>query len=71
MATKAVNQDNGTTSNKKFVVTSSGVRVSDREYDNVNDAGDEVAHWKKIVSRWPDGSKISVEEYNDKKHRVY
>lgn len=71
MATKTSKQDGGTTSHKKFVVIRSGIRVSEREYDNVNDATEEVDHWKKILTKWPDGSKITVEEYNDKKHRIY
>lgn len=71
MATIANKQDNGTYSKKKYVVIRSGVRVSDREYDNVNDATEEVEHWQRILQNWPDGSKITVEEYNDKKHRVY
>ena len=74
MATKTNKQNIGTTSNnnkKKFVVTRSGIRVSEREYDNVDDAASEVAHWTKILNTWPDGSKIAVEEYNDKKHRIY
>jgi hypothetical protein len=71
MATKISKQDNGTASHKKFVVTRSGIRVSEREYDNVSDATEEVDHWKKILNTWPDGTKITVEEYNDKKHRIY
>ena len=71
MAAKSNKQDNGTVVDARYVVTRSGVRVSDREYTNLADAEPEVTHWKKIVKRWPDGSKISVEEYNDKKHRIY
>lgn len=71
MATKPNKQDNGTNSQKKFVVTRSGIRVSEREYDNISDATQEVDHWKKILVTWPDGTKITVEEYNDKKHRIY
>lgn len=71
MATKTSKQDVGTTSKKKFVVTRSGIRVSEREYETINDATQEVAHWTSILQRWPDGTKIAVEEYNDKKHRIY
>ena len=71
MATKTNKQDVGTTSKKKYVVTRSGIRVSDREYDNVDDASPEAAHWIKILKTWPDGTKITIEEYNDKKHRIY
>ena len=71
MATKTSKQDNGTSSKKKYVVIRSGIRVSEREYDNVNDATQEVEHWQRILNTWPDGTKITVEEYNDKKHRIY
>jgi hypothetical protein len=72
MSVKTANkQDNGTTSKKKFVVTRSGIRVSDIEYETVAEAANEVSFWKKIISRWPDGTKINVEEYDDKKHKVY
>lgn len=64
-------QDYGTASKKKYVVIRSGIRVSEREYDNINDATEEVKHWQGILQNWPDGTKITVEEYNDKKHRVY
>jgi hypothetical protein len=64
-------QDYGTASKKKYVVIRSGIRVSDREYENIDDATEEVEHWKGILQHWPDGTKITVEEYNDKKHRVY
>jgi hypothetical protein len=71
MATKTSKQDNGTASNKKYVVIRSGIRVSEREYDNVVDATEEVEHWQRILNQWPDGTKVTVEEYNDKKHRIY
>lgn len=71
MATKTSKQDNGTASKKKYVVTRSGIRVSELEYDNVTDATKEVEHWQRILNKWPDGTKIAVEEYNDKKHRIY
>jgi hypothetical protein len=71
MATKLSKQDTGTASKKKYVVIRSGIRVSDREYDDINDATEEVEHWQRILQTWPDGTKITVEEYNDKKHRIY
>ena len=71
MATKTSKQENGTASQKKFVVTRSGIRVSELEYDDINDATQEVAHWQSILNRYPDGTKIAVEEYSDKKHRIY
>jgi hypothetical protein len=71
MATKISKQEIGTASKKKYVVIRSGIRVSEREYDSITDAAEEVGHWQRIIKQWPDGSKITVEEYNDKKHRIY
>lgn len=67
------NKINTTTINKqqKYVVTRNGYRVSDNEYVSVEDAKNEEFYWKGIIKQWPDGSKILIEEYNDKKHRVY
>ena len=48
---------------KKYVVTRSGLRVSDLEYENKERAQAEFDHWKKIVSRWRDGSKIQISEF--------
>ncbi len=70
MATKTSNQDNGT-SPKRYVVIRSGIRVSELEYDNVDDAAQEVGHWQQILNKWPDGTKITVEEFSEKKHRIY
>jgi hypothetical protein len=61
----------GVSSTKKYVVTRNGIRVSEQEYDQINDANEEVTHWLNIVNKWPDGSRILVEEYNEKKHKTY
>lgn len=61
----------GTTSNKKYVVTRNGIRVSESEYDSITEANAEFSHWKGIIKKWPDRSVIEVEEYNEKKHKVY
>lgn len=72
MATKTSKQDNtGTASKKKYVVTRNGIRVSEFEYDSMEETSHEVAHWNKILKTWPDGTHITVEEYNDKKHKIY
>lgn len=71
MSIKVSKQDNGTASKKKYVVIRSGIRVSEHEYDNVDDATQEVEHWQRILNKYPDGTKITVEEYNDKKHSIY
>lgn len=56
--------------NKRYVVTRSGLRVSEMEYQNKNDAQIEYDHWVKIINRWPDGSKIEVVEFDEKKHKI-
>lgn len=73
MSQNKSNLTNTQTSNKqqKYVVTRNGYRVSDNEYSNVEDAKSEESYWKTVIKKWPDGSRILVEEYNDKKHRVY
>ena len=60
--TNSVSKDE-TVCPKKYVVTRSGLRVSDVEYENKERAQSEFDHWKKIVSRWPDGSKIQISEF--------
>lgn len=56
---------------KKYVVIRNGLRVSDMEYDAPTDATEELMHWKSIIKRWPDGSKVDVVEKDDKKHRIW
>ena len=74
MSDKKVKTDsvirNETTYPKKYVITRSGLRVSDLEYENKERAQAEFDHWKKIISRWPDGSKIEISEFDEKKHRI-
>ena len=56
-----------------FVVTRSGIRVSDKEY-TTNDSIDilmESEFWKRIVTRFPDGSKIEIVPFDKKKHRIW
>ncbi len=49
------------TSSKKYVVLRNGLRVSDAEYSKKEDANEEFQHWNKILSKWPDGTKVSIE----------
>jgi len=60
-------------SSLRYVVTRGGLRVSDREYPSVNEpnALAEKEFWQKIVSRWPDGTKIEIVQYDKKKHRIW
>ena len=57
----------------KYVVVRDNKRVSDIEYDDPKDpaAIAERDFWMKVVSRYPDGTVVSVTKYNNKIHRVY
>jgi hypothetical protein len=46
----------------KYVVIRNGLRVSDLEYSNKEEAKVEYDHWKNIITRWPDGSKLEIIE---------
>lgn len=59
-----------TTEQKCYVVTRSGVRVSELVYTNKDEAKTEYDHWTGIVKRWPDGTKIELVEYNETKHKI-
>ncbi len=47
---------------KRYVVTRSGLRVSELDHQTKEDAQIEYNHWKGIVARWPDGSKVKIVE---------
>lgn len=59
---------NNTTSERqsKYVVIRNGLRVSDLEYSNKDEAKVEYDHWKNIITRWPDGSKLEIIETKGK-----
>ena len=44
----------------RFVVMRNGARVSDEEYTSRNEAQSEYDHWHKVITRWPDGSKLEI-----------
>jgi hypothetical protein len=48
---------------KKYIVVRDGRRVSEHEYNSKHDATQELNFWKKVVSRWPDGTKLDIVEY--------
>lgn len=50
----------------KYVVLRNGMRVSDSEYTNKDDAKSEYDHWSKVITRWPDGSKLEIVEVKGK-----
>ena len=59
---------NNTTNERqsKYVVIRNGLRVSDLEYSNKDEAKVEYDHWKNIITRWPDGSKLEIVETKGK-----
>jgi hypothetical protein len=50
----------------KYVVIRNGARVSDSEYPTKEDAKNEYEHWNRIITRWPDGSKLDIVEMKGK-----
>lgn len=56
-----------------FVVTRGGLRVSDIEYQTEDDlsAINEVNFWKRVVSKYPDGTRVEIVQFDKKKHRIW
>lgn len=50
----------------KYIVVRNGMRVSDLEYTTKEDAKSEYDHWTKVITRWPDGSKLEIVEMKGK-----
>jgi len=50
----------------KYVVVRNGTRVSDSEYPTKDEAKSEYDHWNKVITRWPDGSKLEIVEVKGK-----
>lgn len=50
----------------KYIVVRNGTRVSDLEYTNREEAKSEYDHWNKVITRWPDGSKLEIVEMKGK-----
>lgn len=44
----------------RFVVMRNGARVSDEEYPSKESAKSEYDYWNRIITRWPDGSKLEI-----------
>lgn len=57
----------------KYVVVRDNKRVSDKEYDSVDDpaAISERDFWKRVITRWPDGTKVMIVKYDNKLHRTW
>lgn len=49
---------------KVFAVFRNGFRVSPSEYNSIGDAQYEYEYWRGILTNWPDGSKLNVQEIN-------
>jgi hypothetical protein len=60
MQTKIKKNENINESVDRFVVLRNGARVSDEEYTNRSEAQPEFDHWNKVITRWPDGSKLEI-----------
>jgi len=56
-----------------FVVTRSGLRVSDAEYPSEKDpsAISERDFWRRVATKSNDGTKVEIVQFDKKKHRVY
>jgi len=56
-----------------FVVTRGGCRVSDREYNSSDDywAVGERDFWKRVVDKYPDGTRVEIVQFDKKKHRIW
>lgn len=56
-----------------YVVTRNGIRVSDKEYLDTNNETiqNELSFWKRVVSNYPDGSKVEIVQFDKKKHRIW
>jgi hypothetical protein len=57
----------------RYVVVRSGLRVSDKDYPKADEprAIAERDFWRKVIERWPDGTKIEIVQYDKKRHRVW
>ena len=63
---KMTNSTNNTNSSR-YVVIRNGSRVSDADYTSKDDAKSEYDHWNRIITRWPDGSKLEIVELKGNK----
>ena len=56
-----------------YVVVRDGFRVSDKEYNDVNDASAlaEQEFWNKVSTKHSYGESVVIVQYDSKKHRVW
>ena len=50
----------------KYAVIRNGMRGSDLDYLSKDEAKSEYDHWNKVITRWPDGSKLEIVEVKGK-----
>ena len=57
----------------RYVVIRGGLRVSDKDYPEQSDprAIAEMNFWRKVINRWPDGTKVEIVQYDKKRHRIW
>ena len=57
----------------RYVVVRGGLRVSDKDYSEPGEprAIAEMNFWRKVIERWPDGTKAEIVQYDKKKHRIW
>jgi len=46
----------------KFIVLRDGIRVSEYMHSSEASAEIEANHWREIIKRWPDGTKVIVKK---------
>jgi hypothetical protein len=59
--------------NQMFVVTRGGLRVSDQDYIS-RDYPTAIAErdfWRRVVDRYPDGTRVDIVSFDKKKHRIW
>jgi len=57
----------------RYVVIRGGLRVSDKDYPDQSEprAIAEMNFWRKVIDRWPDGTRVEIVQYDKKKHRIW
>jgi hypothetical protein len=69
----AIEEQKENAASPTYVVVRNGVRVSDRDYSNPGDtrAIAEKEFWQRVVTRYPDGTRIEIVPFDKKKHRIW
>ena len=44
----------------KYIVIRNSIPTSEFEFSSFQEAETELKRWKKIIQRWPDGSKLEI-----------